>query len=63
MLILAVRNLATGAEALDSILKKYPGTKAQVFQLDLNDFASVRDFSARVLHEFGRCDVALLNAG
>jgi len=62
-LILAVRTLKTGNDALESILKEYPGTNAQVWHLDMADFANVREFSARVERELGVVDIAFLNAG
>jgi len=62
-LVLACRNMSTGAEALAAILKAYPRIDAVVWELDLADFASIRAFGERAAKELPRVDSAVLNAG
>lgn len=60
--ILACRSPARGAAALARIEAIAPG-RAQLEKLDLSDFASVRDFAARVKERHGSLDILLNNAG
>lgn len=62
-IILGVRNMSKGEEAKKG-LKGLSGYTAQVdvFQLDMEDYESVKKFAARV-STLPRVDVAILNAG
>ncbi|RSH82780.1 uncharacterized protein EHS24_007775 [Apiotrichum porosum] len=61
-LILACRDMKTGAAALESVLSKYPGTNATVWNLDLASFENIKEFAARANKELDVVDVAVLNA-
>ena len=63
-LILAVRNIEKG-EAARQDIERTTGRVGviQVWQLDMDNFQSVKSFAERVESELERLDVALLNAG
>lgn len=44
--VMAVRNLSSGATVKDSILKEIPSAKVDVMELDLTSMASVRKFAS-----------------
>ena len=64
--ILAVRNVEKGTKAKEAV-EQHNGqplqTRIDVWELDMDRFASVTAFAARVDRELERLDVALLNAG
>ena len=62
-LILAVRSLAGGTAALESILKTRPGTTIDVWELDLSSAKSIKAFARRAEKDLGKIDVLFNNAG
>ncbi|CAD6574708.1 MAG: hypothetical protein TREMPRED_001208 [Tremellales sp. Tagirdzhanova-0007] len=62
-LILASRSLAGGAEALRSVLSKYPMATVDVWELDLGDWKSVKAFAERAQKELEKVDLLINNAG
>ncbi|KAJ7450212.1 hypothetical protein FB451DRAFT_1146489 [Mycena latifolia] len=63
-LVLAVRDLAKGAAARETILREttFPGL-LEVWELDMANFTSVAQFAAKAGKELDRLDGAALNAG
>lgn len=62
--ILAVRNVSKGTTAKHNIEERTNRTGVvQVWELDMNSYASVQRFVDRVNQELVRLDVAVLNAG
>ncbi|KAL0304284.1 UNVERIFIED_CONTAM: Short-chain dehydrogenase, chloroplastic [Sesamum radiatum] len=45
--IMAVRNLSTGHEAKEAIMKRIPNAKVDAMELDLSSKASVRKFASK----------------
>lgn len=62
-LILACRSLSSCREALNSVLSKYPKINADVWELDLGDWSSVKSFAERAGKELGKVDLLISNAG
>lgn len=64
-LILAVRNLTSGAKARDAITSKtnIDPSAIQVWHLDMSSFASVLSFADRCTQDLDRLDAISLNAG
>ena len=64
-IVLGARNRAKAAAAVATISTRAAPHNGviHVFDLDMENFASVKAFAARVEKEVGRVDVALLNAG
>lgn len=60
--ILGVRSVGKGEAAKEEILKVAPKCDVQVWELDLNSFASATAFGARA-RELDRLDIVILNAG
>ena len=60
--ILAVRNTAKGMEARQKIQERAKSSVVDVWELDMQDYASIRRFASRV-NELPRVDAAILNAG
>ncbi|HTQ71988.1 MAG TPA: oxidoreductase [Acidocella sp.] len=60
--VLACRSAERGAAALARIETQAPG-RARLELLDLEDFASIHDFAARVKARGGQIDILLNNAG
>lgn len=63
-IILAVRNVAKGKQAVEEIASALSITpsRMEVWQLDLGSFASVKDFGARI-NTLDRLDAMIQNAG
>ncbi|RXJ04023.1 SDR family NAD(P)-dependent oxidoreductase [Anaerobacillus alkaliphilus] len=61
--ILAVRNLQKGEEAVKSIRQANKGAKVEVMKLDLSDLESVRAFSTEFISRFSSLDILVNNAG
>lgn len=61
-LILAVRTKSRGEAAAESLLKKYPGAKIEVWLVDMMSYKSIQDF-AQKCQTLDRLDIAILNAG
>lgn len=62
-LVLAVRNLAKGEKAADSIRALHHAAEVKVMHLDLGDLASVRQFASEFTGHFDRLDILINNAG
>ena len=59
-IILAVRNVDKGMEAE---ARGQGMSNVEVWELDMEDYASVQRFAARIEKDMPRLDVAILNAG
>ena len=55
--------MKAGAEALDQILKESPGTKVDVWELDLAKYSSIKALAQRAEKELGMVDLLMNNAG
>src|SRR5215207_9073631 len=60
--LLACRNAARAATALDAVKAKATGAEPEVRTLDLQSLASVRECAAGLADELGSLDVLLNNA-
>jgi NAD(P)-dependent dehydrogenase (short-subunit alcohol dehydrogenase family) len=61
--ILAVRNMNKGEQAVKIICQKYPDAEVKVMALDLSDLKSVRAFAQIFLARYDRLDILINNAG
>ncbi|HME53153.1 MAG TPA: oxidoreductase [Candidatus Lokiarchaeia archaeon] len=61
-IIMACRDLDKANSAKKTILDEHPGGVLDVLQLNLADFASIDEFSARVLDTYSQLDVLINNA-
>jgi NAD(P)-dependent dehydrogenase (short-subunit alcohol dehydrogenase family) len=61
--IMAVRNLAKGKEAIAKIKREVPNAKVELMQLDLADFNSIRKFSEEFHEKKSQLNVLINNAG
>ncbi len=61
--VLTSRSVEKGEEAKAEMLKNKPKGKISVIQLDLMDFASIKDFVSVFRNSYDRLDVLLNNAG
>ncbi|KIW20329.1 hypothetical protein PV08_00904 [Exophiala spinifera] len=61
-LIMAVRSVAKGEAAADTLRAKHPKATIQVFQLDMSSYDSIQGFVEQV-EQLERVDIAILNAG
>ena len=61
--VMACRNPAKAAEALNEVRRRAPGADAELMTLDLADLASVRRFAAEVGARFDKLDLLINNAG
>lgn len=61
--VLAVRNLEKGKEAVARITAATPGADVQLQELDLGSLASVRDAAAKLRSDHERIDLLINNAG
>src|SRR5262245_23844134 len=61
--ILAARSAERTKPVLDNIQNRWPNAKTSFLQLDLADFASVREAAEQVLATQPRLDVLVNNAG
>jgi len=62
-IIMTVRNLESGNEAIFKIKKENPNAKLELMQLDLSDFASIHKFSDEFHRKHKQLDVFINNAG
>lgn len=60
--ILAVRNIRKGMEARQKIQERAKSSVVDVWELDMQNYASIRKFASRA-NELPRLDAAILNAG
>lgn len=62
--ILAVRDVAKGEQAKQAIESRTGKTNVlEVWQLDMNSYASIRNFATRASSELDQLDISVLNAG
>ncbi|KAG6545478.1 hypothetical protein Mapa_013080 [Marchantia paleacea] len=61
--VIAGRNLEDGRKAKDGILKKVPGAKVEIMELDLSSLTSVRRFSNEFLAKNVPLNILINNAG
>lgn len=61
-LIIAVRSIAKGEAAANTLRAKYPQATIDVFQLDMSSYSSIQAFAAQV-EQLEHVDIAILNAG
>lgn len=64
VVIIACRNILKGEKAIDD-LKKHIGNsvKLDLFQLDLADYSSIRNFAQLFKRKYGQLDILMNNAG
>lgn len=62
-IIMAVRNLQKGEEAVAKITKENSSAKLNLMCLDLGDFNSIRKFSAELYSKYSQLHVLVNNAG
>lgn len=61
--IMGVRNCKAGEKVKEDILKKIPGAKIDVMEIDLNTFASIRKFAAAFIATALPLNILVNNAG
>ncbi|HWL13747.1 MAG TPA: oxidoreductase [Ureibacillus sp.] len=61
--VLAVRNLNKGHEAVDKIKAAFPNANVYVLKLDLNDLESVKEFALEFRSKFRSLSLLINNAG
>ena len=61
--ILAVRNVSKGEEAVTSIKDQNKDAKVEAMRLDLSDLESVRSFFKQFISRFNQLDILINNAG
>ncbi|XP_065858289.1 short-chain dehydrogenase TIC 32, chloroplastic-like [Euphorbia lathyris] len=61
--VMAVRNVETGREVKEAILKEIPSAKVEVMHLDLNSMASVRKFASEYISSGLPLNLLINNAG
>ncbi|KAL8114606.1 hypothetical protein AgCh_021459 [Apium graveolens] len=61
--IMGVRNCKAGEKVKEAILKKIPGAKIDVMEIDLNTFASIRKFAAAFIATGLPLNILVNNAG
>jgi NAD(P)-dependent dehydrogenase (short-subunit alcohol dehydrogenase family) len=62
-LILAVRSVTKGEEAMAKLRQEYPSAKLEVWELEMGSYQSIESFARRVETDLARLDIAILNAG
>ena len=62
-IILGCRDMTAGQTAVDKIRKETNNNEVSVHKLDLASFASIREFSSRVLSRYDHLDILINNAG
>ena len=61
--IMAVRNLAKGQQAVDTIKSKFPNAQIDLMQLDLADLESIHSFANAFRSKYNQLHILLNNAG
>ncbi|BBN20187.1 hypothetical protein MPTK1_8g17160 [Marchantia polymorpha subsp. ruderalis] len=61
--VIAGRNLENGRKTKDEILKKFPGAKVEIMELDLSSLTSVRRFANEFLAKNVPLNILINNAG
>ncbi|WP_196888815.1 oxidoreductase [Aureivirga sp. CE67] len=62
-IIMAVRNLEKGREAVNKIKSEVPNAKLDLMQLDLGDLNSIKEFSEKFKSKYSKLHVLINNAG
>ena len=62
-LILPMRNLEKGKNAVQEIKQRFPAAEVACLLMDISDFDSVREFAEKVKTEYTQLDLLLNNAG
>lgn len=62
-LILPVRNLEKGSNAVQEIKKRFPDADIELMLMDISDLDSVRQFAEKVKMKYDQLDLLLNNAG
>ena len=62
-LILAVRSVKKGEEAVAKLQKEFPTAQLSVWELEMASYESVQSFARRVETDLSRLDITILNAG
>lgn len=62
-MVLACRNLEKGLEARNEIIALTNNTRVEVMELDLASFVSIHAFADKFIHQYGKLDVLINNAG
>ncbi len=63
IVVLAVRNLNKGLEAIDKIKAVVPEAKCHAMQLDMNDLSSIREFVHQFKARYNSLSILINNAG
>jgi NAD(P)-dependent dehydrogenase (short-subunit alcohol dehydrogenase family) len=61
--VMGVRDIQKGKQAIDIIKEKHPAAKLEVMKLDLSDLGSVREFSDEYRSKYSTLDLLINNAG
>lgn len=61
--IMGVRSIERGTDAKTKILSEFKDSNIDVFQLDLGDFESIKNFSDEVHSHYQKIDILVNNAG
>lgn len=62
-LILAVRSVEKGEEAVAKLQKSFPSARLEVWQLEMASYKSIQSFARRVETDLPRLDIVILNSG
>lgn len=62
-LILAVRSVKKGEEAIVKLQNEFPFARLEVWELEMSSYESIQSFARRVETDLSRLDITILNAG
>ncbi|RFU35543.1 hypothetical protein B7463_g764, partial [Scytalidium lignicola] len=62
-LILAVRSVRSGEEAVAKLQEEFPTARLEVWKLDMASYESIQSLARRVETDLSRLDITILNAG
>lgn len=62
-IILPIRNLEKGNEAIQAIKQRFPDADVELMKLDISDLDSVREFADEFKKKYNKLDLLLNNAG
>jgi len=62
-LILAVRSIKKGEEAVIKLKNEFPSARLEVWELEMSSYESIQSFARRVETDLPRLDITILNAG
>lgn len=63
LVVMAIRNIDKGKEAINEILQETPDAKLDILQVDLSDLNSVKQFAKKFRSKYDKLDVLINNAG